>query len=218
MTMGVSKQIFYFNSEGRTNLPKTVDLVIERAEESSIKNIIVFTANGEGAFLLKEKLGDNASVKVHAATFPYKQVFFNEDSKGNVTENFAGTSLPEIREKIIASGINLIQGVMPLQDIIIPGAKDVKNQTINYTLSLLSGGLKLCVQAVLMAVDGGHIEPGEYVIAMSADTAIVARASLSTWLFHPSHGFEICEIICKPKYYTITHALDKKEKKKKRSK
>jgi len=64
-------------------------------------------------------------------------------------------------------------------------------------------------KAILMAVDGGHIDPGETVIAMSADTAIVARSSLSTWLFHPTEGLEINEIICKPSKFTITHSIEK---------
>lgn len=154
----------------------------------------------------KKKLAHNSEIIIHAATFPYKQVFNIKDSDGNRISTLAGTSMPEIREELRKKEINLIQGVMPLQEIIIPNTKDVKTQTISYALGLLGGGLKLCVQAVLMATDGGHIEPGEMVIAMSADTAIVARSSLSTWLFHPEHGFEISEIICKPSRFTISHA------------
>jgi hypothetical protein len=205
MNLGESKQIFYFNSEGRQNLKKTVDLVVRRAKELGIKQIIVFTANGDGAFLLKEKLGIDSEIRVHAATFPYKQVFYSKDKNGNNVGSLAEMSIPEVRDKIKELGINLIQGVMPLQDIIVPGAKDVKTLTIHHTLSLISGGLRLCVQGILMAVDGGHIEPGEYIIAMSADTAIVARSCLSTWLFHPTDGLEINEIICKPNQFTIVH-------------
>lgn len=212
MTLGVSKSIYYFSSEGKENLPKTVELVIERAMLNQIKHIIVFTGDGDGAFQLKEKLGDNSDVKVYAATFPYKQVFHTKDDEGKTISTYAKTSLPEIKQRMENVGIILVQGVMPLQDIIIPNAKDVKNQTIHYTLSLISGGLRLCIQAILMAVDGGHIEPGEMVIAMSADTAIVARSSLSTWLFHPTDGLEISEIICKPSNFTITHSSDKQKK------
>lgn len=204
MNLGISKSIFYYHAEGKINLTETVKLVVDRAKETGIKHIIVFTADGEGAFLLKEMLG-HSDVNVYAATFPYKQIFRNKDANGNIIEEFAGTSLQKVREKLAQAGIKLVQGVMPLQDIIIPNAKDVKNETIHYTLSLISGGLRLCIQAILMAVDGGHIEPGETVIAMSADTAIVARSSLSTWLFHPTEGLEINEIICKPSKLTITH-------------
>lgn len=207
MNLGISKSIFYFYQEGKVNLPQTVELVIDRAINNDIKHIIVFTADGDGAFMVKEKLVET-DINVYAATFPYKQVFRNKNENGEIIETFAGTSLPEIRERLGQAGIKLIQGVMPLQDIIIPNAKDVKNETIHYTLSLISGGLRLCVQAILMAVDGGHIEPGETVIAMSADTAIVARSSLSTWLFHPREGMEINEIICKPNKLTIIHAIE----------
>lgn len=203
MDYGEAKSIFYFNEEGKSNLPKTIDLVIERAKELQIQNIIVFTAEGEGAIKAKEMLGDNQSIKVHAATFPYKQVFYIKDGD-DLKKEYAGTSKPENKKELVSRGINLIQGVMPLQDIIMPNAKDTKINAINQTLSLLSGGLNLCVQAILMAVDGGHIEPNETVIAMSADTAIVAQSSLSTWLFHPTEGFQIHEIICKPKNFTIT--------------
>lgn len=212
MSLGVSKTIFYFTSEGRKNLPKTVELVGERAKELSIKDIIVFTADGDGAFLLREKLANKKTFKIHAATFPYKQVFARKDGEGNQQEFFAQTSSKEIRKRFKTDGINLIQGVMPLQDIIIPSAKDTKIEAINYTLSLISGGMRLCVQAILMAADGGHIEPGDGVIAMSADTAIVARSCLSKWLFHPAHGLEIQEIICKPNCFSITHSTQKKMK------
>lgn len=207
MSLGVSKPIFYYHSEGKVNLPKTIELVVDRAKENGINHIIVFTADGEGAFSLKEALG-NAEINIYAATFPYKQVFHAKNSDGEKINVIPGTSSQEVREKLNQLGIKLVQGVMPLQDIIIPNAKDVKNETIHYTLSLVSGGLRLCIQAILMAVDGGYIEPGETVIAMSADTAIVARSSLSTWLFHPMEGLEINEIICKPSRLTITHTTD----------
>lgn len=205
MDLGESKSIFYFSNEGRINLEKTVELVINRAKELSIKHIIVFTANGDGAFLLKESLTDDNSINIYAATFPYKQAFMKRGEDGNETEIVPGTSNSKIRVALKKQKITLVQGVMPLQDIIIPGAVDVKTQAINYTLSLVSGGMKLCVQSILMATDGGHIEPGENVIAMSADTAIVATSCISTWLFHPQHGLEIHEIICKPNHFTITH-------------
>jgi hypothetical protein len=208
MDLGVSKTIYYFKSEGRQNLKMTVQLAVKRAEEIGITHIIVFTANGEGAYLLRELIGDNSPIKIHAATFPYKQEFSNKEQDGTRTKFIADTSREETREQLAIKNINLIQAAMPLQDIIIPGAPDIKTQTINYTLSLISGGLKLCVQAILMANDSGHVEPGDQVIAMSADTAIVARGCISKLLFHPAKGLEISEIICKPDQFTITHPKD----------
>ncbi len=93
---------------------------------------------------------------------------------------------------------------MPLWEIVLPGTVESKVKIIQATLSLISGGLPLCVQAVLMACDAGHVEPGEEVISMSADTAIVARAAQTRWLFHPERGLEIREIICMPRYCNIS--------------
>lgn len=208
MTLGYASSIYYFNSEGRHNLPKTVELVLKRSKERSLNKIIVFTVNGEGAFLIKKKAKKEYEPIIFAATFPYKQTFLLRDEKGDKYEAMAETSDPEVRKKLVEQGITIIQGVMPLQDIIIPGAKDVKTQSINYTLTLISGGLRLCVQAILMAADGGYVEPGEDVIALSADTAIIAKSCLSKWLFHPAYGMEIKEIICKPSKFSITRKTE----------
>jgi hypothetical protein len=60
-------------------------------------------------------------------------------------------------------------------------------------------GMKVCVEILLMSVDGGHVEPGEDVVVVAgsgrgADTAVVALAAPSTHLA----DLHITEIICKP--------------------
>jgi len=59
--------------------------------------------------------------------------------------------------------------------------------------------MKVAVEIMLMAADGGCIDAGEKVIAITgtgrgSDTAVVATASTSTKL----HDLHITEIICKP--------------------
>jgi hypothetical protein len=60
-------------------------------------------------------------------------------------------------------------------------------------------GLKVCVETVLMAADGGAVARGDEVIVVAgtrrgADTAVVAIASTSSAL----HDLHITEILCKP--------------------
>ena len=93
----------------------------------------------------------------------------------------------------------MVQGTMPFQSVILPGTTDSKLAAVQATLRLLSEGMSLCVQATLMATDAGVVEEGEEVVAMAADTAIVACGAMSQWMFHPRHGFEIREVICKPR-------------------
>jgi len=66
-------------------------------------------------------------------------------------------------------------------------------------LRTICQGMKVCVETILMAADGGLVAKGEEIIAVSgthqgADTAVVAIASTSTAL----HDLHITEILCKP--------------------
>jgi hypothetical protein len=199
---GIERSIYYFHSEGKENLPKTVDLVAERARELDVKHILVFTAHGEGAFLLADKLKDTDDKQIIAVSFPHNEEFLI-NKEGKETKILAGTSREEVQKKLKEKSILLFRGTMPFEDIILPGADDLKLKVIKYSLSMFSGGIPLCIQSILMACDAGYIDTGEEVISMSADTAIVASSAKSKWMFHPVKGLEIREIICKPRSFTI---------------
>ena len=176
---------------------------IERAKDLNIKKLLIFTANGEGAFKARELIKDD-SISILATTFPYKKQFVQRKN-GEEKIFYADTSNEDTRKLIKDKGITLIQGTMPFQEIIIPGTRDTKLTTITRTLSLISGGIRLCIESVLMACDSGFVEQGEYVVSMSADTSLVVKACRVEWLFHPEYGLEIAEIICKPNRLDITH-------------
>jgi hypothetical protein len=66
-------------------------------------------------------------------------------------------------------------------------------------LRVFCQGIKVCVEVLLMAANGGLVVTGEKVIAIAgtvsgADTAVVATAAPSTKLA----GLHINEIVCKP--------------------
>ena len=68
-----------------------------------------------------------------------------------------------------------------------------------FLLRTFSQGMKVCVEMMLMVVDGGFVASGEQVIAIAgsgrgADTAIVAIAASSRNL----PDLHVMEIICKP--------------------
>ena len=72
-------------------------------------------------------------------------------------------------------------------------------QVMANLLRIFGQGIKVCVEIIMMACDGGQIDLGEKVIAVAgagagADTAIVATASSSTKM----SGLRVHEIICKP--------------------
>jgi len=198
MDYGEEKKIFYFDEEGKVNTPKVIDLALKKAEELDINIILVFTSDGETAFNLREK---NNDIDIIAVSFPANQEIHVPDSKNK--DKFKNiipkTSNNEIKKRFEEKNICLVLSNMPFDDLIIPGTRDTKKVAIKNSFSLISRGLSLCVQAVLMATDSGALNPGEEVIAISADTGIVAAASNSSYLFHPNKGLSINEIFCKPK-------------------
>ncbi len=71
-------------------------------------------------------------------------------------------------------------------------------------LLLFSSGMKVAFYAVLSAADAGAIPVDREVIAMGGtelglDTAIVVKPSYSDDVFNRFQGFEVREIICKPR-------------------
>lgn len=196
--LGSSRPTFYFDRPGRHNLSKTVQLVSRRAAKGDTGRVVVFTRDGEGVFRLAKILEPQRLVGV---TFPYKQLFsHSDDLRGDPV--MPPTSLPDVVSRFRTLDIALVRGTMPFQPPVIPYVIDAKVEGIRNALNIISRGLNLCVQAVLMACDAGAIEPGETVISMSADTAIVARGAPSLLMFHPTTGMQIREIICKPTEYT----------------
>ncbi|MGE5590125.1 MAG: hypothetical protein ACM3ZA_05855 [Bacillota bacterium] len=203
MKQGISVTTFYFEDEGRHHMKKAAQLAAKRGKDLAIKHFVVFTRDGEGAVLLKDLL-QPSDASVVAVTFPYKHPLFVPDESGEYRDLIPETSVPKTVKYLTDRGIELVRGTAPFTEgFFIPGVRDPKLEGIRYALQLFSSGLHLCVQAVAMATDAGAIEPGDEVIAMSADTAIVARASSSRYVFHPTEGMEIREIICKPRQLTL---------------
>ncbi|MBZ4646667.1 MAG: hypothetical protein JG777_2156 [Clostridia bacterium] len=196
-SIGKNSSIYYFNSTGRGNVKKTIEIVKKRCCKGDIKKVFVFAATKQSVYELNESLKD-CGCKMFAVSFPYKQEFIVSKGENEAEEYIPETSRENIREEFRNNNIELIQGSMPFDEIVLPRINDAKIQTLTSTLGMISKGLVLCVQAIIMGCDSGYAEPGEDVIAMSADTAIVAKACQKRWLFHPEKGMNIKEILCKP--------------------
>ncbi len=190
----MERATLYFSHKGKSLMEETIKLALKRCKASDISKLLIFTSDGEGP-LLASRINDSRDIRIVAVTFPAGQLF--RDKKGDLVQ--AKLSDPAQRKILEDKGIIVVQGTMPLQEIITPGSNDPKIDAILRTLSLISLGLPLCVQAILMATDAGVVSTGEEVVSASADTAIVGTGALSNWLFHPEAGLDIEEIICKPR-------------------
>jgi hypothetical protein len=179
----IEEKIVYFNKPGPKNSDETLRLAINRARERGITKIVLSSTTGELARLAAERLagtGLQMVVVPHQYGFPHAQRFpldlITELEKQGHCVHF-GTMLFHTED---------------LYGTKTPGVMAT-------LLRIFCQGIKVCVEILLMAADGGHIAAGEKVIAVcgtirGADTAVVAIAAPSTKL----HELHITEIICKP--------------------
>ena len=195
---GKIQSIVYFDEEGQTNLESTLRIVEKRWREDPNLPITLFSYGAQSALTLRERLG--SSCKIVAVSYPHKRPF--QESNGEMI--YPETSKGEVVEELEEANVPLVKGIGAFDDILLPRAGSVKHHVIRETLNLLSGGMKLAVNAILMACSAGHIDQGKKVLSFSADTAIVGIASLHEFMFHPADGLEIKEILCKPDTLTVT--------------
>ncbi|WP_273706930.1 hypothetical protein [Leuconostoc mesenteroides] len=171
---------------------------VKYAERTGIKKIVIFSQNGDSGLKLKKYVDEiNSEAKVITIMFPANEPVFVENEEGNVDEIIPNDTSTEINKKMRASGIEVIFGTLPLDNVVVPGTPNAINLTIKNTLSMFTPGLQLAVQAILIATDHDSLSFGDPVISIVGDVAISARAANSRMLFHSKYGLKIEDIIAK---------------------
>lgn len=190
----------YFLQEGKENLERCLQVTFEAAVAHSIKKVIIFTSAGVGVeraiheYRSQEKY---AHIELIAVTFPSQTQFSVGDPSeytipNDVCNFFSSQNVPIVRAHLPFAPIRPHfegHGVLG-QDFSL----------IGNALRIFCGSMSLCVQAVLMASDAGHVELGEHVIAMTSDTSILARAAGTSRFLT---DLIVREILCKPVLLTI---------------
>ena len=113
----------------------------------------------------------------------------------------------ENRQKLAELNVKIVQGTIPFFGPSFSIRLHLQQATsldlIAKTLELISTGTLVCLECVLMAVDGGIIPEDEQVLAVAGtekglDTAWIIRSSASANLFHPTKGSRFVELLAKP--------------------
>lgn len=196
-------RIFYFDHEGRQNLPQVINSVkvalTKRPELRSFK-LVIFTASGEGPALAYNRLRQ-FDPKIIAVTFPPGFVATRTTDVGEI-------QIPaRISDKLMrffhGVGVTILTGRLPFDPIEGCDAATLQMKLVKDVLSVFGGGFSLCVQAVLQACDMGALEIGERVIAITGDSAAVITASTTAKFLSVDEGLSINEILCKPRNFNI---------------
>ena len=179
----IEEKIVYYDESGIENTSQTLELAIERAQARGIKKIILASTRGETARILAGRLQGTGITMV---VVPHQYGFMSG-------QRFTS----ELVDELTLQGHVVHFGTMLFHTEHFYG-----NDTPHAMADLLRSfcqGMKVVVEIVLMAADGGRVAIEEQVVVVTgtgrgADTAVVAETSTSTHF----HDFHITEIICKP--------------------
>jgi hypothetical protein len=178
----LEEKITYFETPGLENTEATLRLAAERARARGIKKIVLASTTGKTARRAAELFGDEFKLVVvpHQYGFTERQRF-----------------PAELKAELEKKGHRVHFGTMLFHTDSFYGTTTPTVMAI--VLRTICQGMKVAVEIILMATDGGCIAAGERVIAVTgmgrgSDTAVVATAANSNKLY----DLHITEIICKP--------------------
>jgi len=179
----VEEQIVYFEKPGQENTEEVIRMVKEKARARGITKIVLASTRGDTARAAAEAF---RGMSLHMVVIPW-QFGFGE------SQPFQQGLVSELEGK----GHRVHFGTMLFHTEDLYGIQTPR--VMANLLRILGQGMKVCVEIIMMATDGGCIEPGEKIIAVAgsgrgADTAVVASAAPSTNI----KALRIHEIICKP--------------------
>ena len=179
----MEEKIVYFEKPGQDNTEATLELAAARARARGIKKVVLASTRGDTARRAAE-LWTGTGLKI--VVVPHQYGFM------------AGQRFPrELVAELSRQGHAVHFGTMLFHTEHF--YRNDASRVMADLLRTICQGMKVCVEIVLMAVDGGQVDPGEEVVVVSgtgrgADTAVVAIAAPSTRLAE----LHITEIICKP--------------------
>jgi len=179
----MEEKVVYFETVGKENTHEVLKLVKEKAEARGITKIILASTRGDTARTASEAFNGS---ELRLVVIPH-QFGFGERQR-----------FPqELISELVKKDHRVHFGTMLFHTDDLYGVRAPRLMAT--LLRIFCQGIKVCVEIVLMACDGGLIEQGEKVIAVAgtgagADTSVVATAAPSTKLT----DLHIHEIICKP--------------------
>ncbi len=192
----------YFLQEGRENLDECLKIAFQAAAQQHIGKIVIFTAFGEGIQKAQENfcgLDEYAHIKLVGVTFPAGKVFTDANK-----QPYEAKISDEVENLLQQRQIPLVRAHLPFDPIEPSAALRMKIgddlNLLGEAFNMFCGSMSLCIQAVALACDAGHIRNGEHVIALTSDTAILAKAAVTRSMLSQ---LIIREILCKPAILTI---------------
>jgi uncharacterized protein len=179
----MERTIVYFEKPGPSNTEETLRLAVDYARRREIGKILVASTQGDAA---RRAAGHVRATGIKLVVVPHQHGF-------SEAQLFPADLADELRQE----GHVVHFGTMLFHTGPLYGSGTA--EALAMVLRTVCQGMKVAVETVMMAADGGHLAAGEEVVVVSgtrrgADTAVVALAATSQRL----HDLHITEILCKP--------------------
>jgi uncharacterized protein len=179
----MEEKIIYFEKPGKENTADVIQLIKERARARGIKKVVLASTRGDTA---RAAAASFEGTGLQLVVIPWQYGFRD-------TQPFPQELVADLERK----GHRVHFGTMLFHTDDLYGIKTP--QVMANLLRIFGQGIKVCVEIIMMACDGGRIEQGERIIVVGgskggADTAVVASAAPSNKMT----ALHIHEIICKP--------------------
>ncbi len=189
----------YYRFKGEVNTDHVLTLAFRRALDPQVAAVVVPSETGRSALKALEK-AERLGVRLVVVTHPPDETW---GPRGSIPIGLLRPEYSDAREKLEEAGIRIVQGTRPFAP---PSRSLGWDKALPETLidrllgGLLGQGVKIAVEAALMAADAGAVERGDIVVSLGGtykglDAAIVAKTTHS---YRFLDEFEILEILAKP--------------------
>jgi len=197
----------YVDGEGRPSLEACMDATYAHCRKYGVNVVVMYTATGEGPCMALDRYANNpefSQVRLVAVTPPAQRRYI-ADPRNREAEPVRSGIVGERRVRLTEADIPIISARLPFRSAADPelGVTDPM-QLVDRAFGVLGGGFSLCIQAAMIACDAGAVAPGEFVAAMSADTALVIVATHTEAFLSSTHGLLVQHVICRPSLYDIS--------------
>jgi hypothetical protein len=196
----VTKEIAYFCHCGEINTGDVLRLARKRAEQMDLRTAVIASETGRSALKALAVFRDSPVSLVVVTHYPAT----TWGPQGDIPIGLRRPEYTTTRQTLVENGVAIVQGTRPLAppsrslDWDYPTAEGV----VDRTLEVLGAGIKIAIEAAVMATDAGEVVEGAEVISCAGtykglDTALVVRATPSMRFFKE---FEVREVIAKPRF------------------
>ncbi len=199
----ITRQAYYYRFKGEVNTDHVIGVAVRRALEVKASALIVASETGRSALKAARLLrGLNAGLKLVVVTHPPDETW---GPRGKIPIGLRHPRNAKARKCLESLGAIIIQGTRPLAppSRSIGWDQPLPEMIIDRVLGIFSQGVKIAIEASLMATDAGAVNRGDIVVSLGGtfkglDAAIVAK---TTYSYYFLKEYELLEIIAKP-YHT----------------